>query len=173
VSIPDPFPAHIVESLRLIGCEWATFCELDRSRKEVLANIESPVSEPIGPEEDGTFWRIVDDHPLCRQQRRGRFDALKLSDSHSRNELRRMEVYADWFHPSGVEYELEVGIPSPLTHTKTFLLDDGRRDFTERDRALLNLLQPHFAALYRAAEVRRFADAARVSSRSPARSPGG
>jgi hypothetical protein len=44
-----------------------------------------------------------------------------------------------------------VAIPSPLDHTKTFLFDDGRRDFTERDRALLNLLQPHLAQLDRAA----------------------
>jgi DNA-binding CsgD family transcriptional regulator len=160
---PEPFPAHIIENLRtLVGCEWATFCELDRSRKKVLTLVESPVPEPLGPDEDETFWRIVEDHPLCRQQRRGRFDALKLSDFHSRRELRRMEVYADWFQPLGAEYELEVGIPSPLTHTKTFLFDDARRDFTERDRALLNLLQPHFAQLYRAAEIRRFADAARA-----------
>jgi DNA-binding CsgD family transcriptional regulator len=61
-----------------------------------------------------------------------------------------------------VEDELEIAIPSPFTHTKTFLFDDTRRDFTERDRALLNLLQPHFVQLYRAAEIRRFADRARA-----------
>jgi DNA-binding CsgD family transcriptional regulator len=162
-SGPEPFPAHVVERLRvLLGCEWATFCELDRSRKQVLALVESPVPDPIGGDEDDTFWRIVDDHPLCRAQRRGRFDALKLSDFHSRREFHGTEVYADWFRPFGTEYELEVGIPSPLDHMKTFLFDDGRRDFSERDRSLLNLLQPHFVQLYRAAEIRRFADSARA-----------
>jgi DNA-binding CsgD family transcriptional regulator len=160
---PDPFPAHVLESLRaLVGCEWASYCELDRRHKEVLALVESPVPEPIGGDDDDTFWRIVDEHPLCRAQRRGRFDALKLSDFLSRRELHRTGVYADWFRPAGAEYELEVGIPSPLTHTKTFLFDDARRDFSERDRALLNLLQPHFVHLHRAAEVRRVADSARA-----------
>jgi DNA-binding CsgD family transcriptional regulator len=159
---PDPFPAHVLESLRvLVGCEWASYCELDRPRKQVLAIVESPVPEVI-EDEDDVFWRIVEEHPLCRAQRKGRFDALKLSDFHTRRELHRMEVYADWFRPYGTEYELEVGIPSPLSHTKTFLFDDARRDFSERDRALLNLLQPHFVQLHRAAEVRRFADTARA-----------
>lgn len=37
-----------------------------------------------------------------------------------------------------------------------FLFDRaGGRDFTERDRALLDLLRPHFANLYRAAHTRR------------------
>jgi DNA-binding CsgD family transcriptional regulator len=159
---PDPFPAHVLEGLRvLVGCEWVSYCELDRRRKELIALVESPVPEPVGGDDDELFWRIVEDHPLCRAQRKGRFDALKLSDFHTRRELRRMELYAEWFRPFGVEYELEVGIPAPLTHTKTFLFDDARRDFSERDRALLNLLQPHFVQLHRAAGIRRFADTAR------------
>jgi DNA-binding CsgD family transcriptional regulator len=161
---PEPFPAPIVARLReLVGSEWASFCELDRRRRRTLALVESPVPEVADEEEDElTFWRIVDQHPLCEAHRQGRFDALKLSDFHTRRELRRLEVYADWFGPYGVECELEVGIPSPLHHTKTFLFENGRRDFTERERALLNLLQPHLAALYNAAVVRRVVDSARV-----------
>jgi DNA-binding CsgD family transcriptional regulator len=160
----DPFPGPIVERLReLVGSEWASFCQLDRRRRRTLALVESPVPEvPDEAEDELTFWRIVDQHPLCQAQLRGRFDALKLSDFHTRRELRRTEVYADWFRPYDVECEIEVGIPSPLHHTKTFLFENARRDFTERDRALLNLLQPHFVALYNAAAVRRIVDSARA-----------
>jgi DNA-binding CsgD family transcriptional regulator len=160
---PDPFPVTVVEHLRtLVGSEWASYCELDRRKRRGLALIESPLPELDADEEDEVFWRIVDDHPLCQAQCRGRFDALKLSDFYTLRELRRLDVYADWFRPFGVDHELEVGIPSPLEHTKTFLFENARRDFTERDRALANLLQPHFVALYRAAEVRRLADTARA-----------
>ena len=159
----DPFPVPVLEHLRaLIGADWASYCELDRRRECTIALIESPVPEVDGDEDELTFWRIVDDHPLCQAQRRGRFDALKLSDFHTLRELRRLELHADWFRPVGIEYELEVGIPSPLEHTKTFLFDNERRDFTERDRALLNLLQPHLTQLHRAATVRRLADTARA-----------
>jgi DNA-binding CsgD family transcriptional regulator len=159
----DPFPAPVLERLRvLVGAEWATFCELDRRQRRGIAIVETPVPEVDGDEDEATFWRIVEDHPLCQAQRRGRFDALKLSDFHTRRELRRLELYADWFRPFAIECELEVGIPSPLDHTKTFLFDNERRDFTERDRALLNLLQPHLVQLYRAAAVRRLAETARA-----------
>jgi DNA-binding CsgD family transcriptional regulator len=160
---PEPFPVHVLEGLRvLVGCDWASYCELDRRDRQQLGLVECPVFDVQLPDEEAIFWRIVDQHPLCRAQKHGRFDALKLSDFHGRRELHRLEVYADWFRPLGIEYELEVAIPSPLEHTKTFLFDDQRRDFGERERALLNLLQPHLAQLHRAAAVRRVADSARA-----------
>jgi DNA-binding CsgD family transcriptional regulator len=158
---PDPFPAHIVDQLRaLLGCEWGSYCELDRRAERVLALVEAPV--PEGELSDETFWRIVGEHPLCRALARGRFDALKLSDFHTRRELRRTALYADWFRPAGIEYELEVAIPSRLEHTKTFLFDDARHDFGERERALLNLLQPHLVQLDRTAALRRQVEATPV-----------
>ena len=160
---PEPFPVHVLEGLRaLVGCQWASYCELDRRRRRQLALIESPAPEAQLPDGEAIFWRVVDQHPLCRAQKQGHFDALKLSDFHSRRALHGLEVYAEWFRPFGVEHELEVGIPSPLEHTKTFLFDDGRRDFGERERTLLNLLQPHLVQLHRAAAVRRIADTARA-----------
>jgi DNA-binding CsgD family transcriptional regulator len=160
----EPFPVHVLEGLRgLVGCELVTYSELDGRHRRQLGLIASDGSEGQLPDEEAkTFWHMVDQHPLCRAQRRGRFDALKLSDFHSRRELHSLEIYADLLRPWGVEFELEVAIPSPVEHSKTFLFDDARHDFDERDRALLNLLQPHFVQLHRAAAVRRVADGARA-----------
>jgi DNA-binding CsgD family transcriptional regulator len=161
---PEPFPVHVLEVLRgLVGCELVTYSEQDGRHRRQLAHIDcgGPEGQP-SDEEMETFWRLVDQHPLCRAQRRGRFDALKLSDFHSRRELHRLEIYADLFRPWGLEFELEVAIPSPFEHSKTFLFDDARHDFDERDRALLNLLQPHLVQLHTAAGVRRIADGARA-----------
>jgi RNA polymerase sigma factor (sigma-70 family) len=152
---PDAFPTHVVDQLRaLVGCEWGTYCELDRRAKRVLAAFEAPVLGDEGASDD-TFWRIAGEHPMCRAHLRGRFDALKLSDFHTPRSLRRTQLYHDWFKPVGVEYEIEVALPSRLEHTKTFLFDDARRDFGERERTLLNLLQPHLVQLDRNAALRR------------------
>jgi hypothetical protein len=71
-------------------------------------------------------------------------------------ELRNSRTYAEWCRPFGFEHEIIVGLDAPLSHTKVFLFDrSGSRDFNERDRALLDLLRPHFANLYRAAHTRR------------------
>src|SRR5262245_15786185 len=63
---PDAFPTHVVDQLRaLLGCEWGTYCELDRRAKCVLAVFEAPALGDGGGSED-TFWRIAELHPLCR-----------------------------------------------------------------------------------------------------------
>jgi DNA-binding CsgD family transcriptional regulator len=84
----------------------------------------------------------------------------------SLRQLRRSRIYAVWFRPY-VERELEVAIPSPPWHTKTFLFDRRRgRDFTERDRLILDLLQPHFGRLWRTAQTRRRLHAALAALKS-------
>ena len=81
---------------------------------------------------------------------------MKVSDFLTTKELRQREIYWEYFHPWGVEYQISVGLDAPLSHTKVFVLDRmGGRDFTERDRAVLDLLRPHLASLYAAAQVRR------------------
>jgi DNA-binding CsgD family transcriptional regulator len=49
-----------------------------------------------------------------------------------------------------------VGLDAPLTHTKVFIFDrGGTTDFSERDRAVLEVLRPHLPRLYEAARARR------------------
>ena len=57
------------------------------------------------------FWRIVEDHPLCRhQQAYADFSATRLSDVVSHRSLVNSRVYAEWFRPAGIAAELEAGI---------------------------------------------------------------
>jgi DNA-binding CsgD family transcriptional regulator len=153
----DVFPPPFLERLaRLVPCDIVSYCELDRTRRRILRCTDFPrVENP--PDWEQVFWRIVDEHPLCLYQARtGDFSAVKLSDFITRPQLHGLEIYVDWFGPWGIEHELEVGIPSPLVHTKTFLFDRGvGRDFSERERLVLNLLQPHLARLYELAELKR------------------
>jgi DNA-binding CsgD family transcriptional regulator len=94
--------------------------------------------------------------PVCAYQDATHdFAPRKLSDFLTRNELHRREIYADFFRPLGVEFELDVGLPAPLTHTKVFLFTRGERDFTERERLLLDLLRPYLRLLYTAARDQR------------------
>jgi DNA-binding CsgD family transcriptional regulator len=160
----DPFPAHMVELLRLlVGSEQAAFCEEDRVHKRLRwyqatcedGRLFSGDGEDE-PAEWETFWRLESEHPLC-QAHRVRFDAMRISDFLTARQWHRTAVYNDYYlaYLDGMEYEIEVGIPSHLDHTKTFFFLSAHRDFGERDRALLNLLAPHLAQLYEAATVRR------------------
>jgi DNA-binding CsgD family transcriptional regulator len=103
-----------------------------------------------------SYWEIADEHPVCSWHNRGDFRAVKLSDFLTLTQLRRSRIYALWLQSGEVERELAVAIPSPPWHTKTFLFDRPRGpDFSERERLMLDLLQPHLGRLWRAAQTRR------------------
>jgi DNA-binding CsgD family transcriptional regulator len=86
--------------------------------------------------------------------------ARKLSDFVTRKQWHRFDVYVEYFRFFGVEDKLMVWLPDPAPHRKVFGFDRcGNRDFGERERLLLNVLQLHLSALDAAAHTRRRAAA--------------
>jgi DNA-binding CsgD family transcriptional regulator len=143
-SLPRSLLARLAA---LTGADAATFSELDRDEKRILAETSSAEDED---DDVALFWRIVDRHPLCRHHAEtGRLDAIKLSDFGGRRARRRLEIYTDWYGRYGIVDELEAGLWPSQRFTKTLILQSFSRDFTERDRNVLNVLRPHLTALYR------------------------
>jgi DNA-binding CsgD family transcriptional regulator len=164
VTGPDPFPSGLLDRLRgLVPCEFVTYAELDRVGQHVLfidTCTNGRALPEASPDDLATFWRQLPQVPIAAHHARTLdFAARKLSDFVTRRQLRQREYYADFLHPWGIEYRLVVGLPAPLSRTKCFMFDDGRRDFTERDRLLLDLLRPHLVPLYESAKARRLAAA--------------
>lgn len=162
LSGDQPFtPELLVELGRLIEADWVTYHETDYVRRRLLLFVPRPGDDDEEEEWDGDIpdheWDLMNEHPVCRQWRQdGRFSALRLSDVISRREFRESRFYAEFFAPWGMEYELKVRLPSPPWHGKTFALHrNGGRDFTARDRLVLELLAPHFSRLWHEARTRR------------------
>jgi DNA-binding CsgD family transcriptional regulator len=156
----DPFPRSVVASLHgLVPSDIVTYCELDRLRKVCIRSTAAPEIGNDDESELELYWRLRDQHPVCHHHERTRdFRAWRISDFVSRTELRRRAIYWEYFRPWEIEHQLTVGLDAPLTHTKVFVLTrSGGRDFTQRDRELLNLLRPHLQAIYERARVRRAA----------------
>jgi DNA-binding CsgD family transcriptional regulator len=152
----EPFPPETLAALRrLVPCDAVAYEEQDRVQQQVLWFAEDPVCDGGQPTVD--YWDIRQDYPPCHHQDlTGNFHAVKLSDFMSRRELWDSRIYAEFLRPLGIEHGILVGLDAPLSHTKVFLFDrSGGRDFTERDRVLLDLLRPHLANLYHAAQTRR------------------
>jgi DNA-binding CsgD family transcriptional regulator len=158
----DPFARNVLDELaKLVPADWITYCEQDRVRQRVRYGVRWPGADWGDRPAAVSYWDIADEHPVCSWHNRGDARALKLSDFLGIRQLRRTRVYALWFRPANIERELSVPIPSPPWHTKTFLFARRPgRDFTERDRLLLNLLQPHLSRLWRAGQTRRQLQAA-------------
>jgi DNA-binding CsgD family transcriptional regulator len=175
VDGPDPFPRELLDLLReLVPCDFVRYAELDRVERRTLlvdgCTHSHQAAEAMDPREgDRIFWSVIRQSPIYAYHvETGDFGASKLSDFLSGRALRRLDVYTEFFHPNGIERRLAVGLPAPLSHTKTFLFDRGRtRDFGERDRAVLDRLQPHLLALYGAARDRRRAAALALDHAGP------
>jgi DNA-binding CsgD family transcriptional regulator len=157
VETDDPFPPELLATFRcLVPCDVVAFSEQDRVQQESLSCIGFPDDDDDDVPFD-VYWRLRHEHPVCHYQDvTGDFRAFKWTDFVSKRELRRRQIYAELFRATGTEYQLVVGLDAPFWHTKVFTFNrGGGRDFGERDRTVLDVLRPHLAQLYRAAEARR------------------
>ena len=147
-------PEILLELGKLVEADSIEYAEKDRVRQRWGYVVDRPGDEYDLPEI--SYWEIEADHPVCSPRNTGDFRPRKISDVMSLKELRRSRIYSIWFRPLGVERELTLAIPSPPWHMKTFILNRGRGpDFTERDRRVLDVLQPHLARLWQTAQLRR------------------
>jgi DNA-binding CsgD family transcriptional regulator len=148
-----PFPPGLLEQMRrLVGASTATFNELDRERRRTLFQSWSDADGPAGAEvpsdegpEGGLYWQYRHEHPLCRY-RESTNDwtrALIVSDFATQREFRRTTLWQSAYRDAGVNYWLDVGLRSDGRLTRTFVFTHDSRDFGERERLVLDLLQPH------------------------------
>jgi DNA-binding CsgD family transcriptional regulator len=156
-----PFTPDLLSELgRLVRADWIAYSELDAVRSVLLFEVEHTGDECGIPFPDPLWHEVVPTHPVRVAHRGGYAGALKVSDFLSGAELRRSRLY-EWQRQFGVTHSMEI----PLFHSRwrpTTLHFDrfGGPDFSERDRELLDILQPHLARLWRAPRTRRLLRAA-------------
>jgi DNA-binding CsgD family transcriptional regulator len=90
--------------------------------------------------------RNIFDHPFTRHgMKHGMARALRLSDFVTLTQLRKMRIYREAFQPARIGRLLSIGaFGGPGTATLSLTRPERARDFSERDRWLLELLRPHF-----------------------------
>lgn len=94
------------------------------------------------------------EHPLIAHYRRtGDGRALKISDFLSRESFHALSLYREFFGPLGIEDQIAVTLPSTQATLIGIALNRGS-DFSERERAVLNMLRPYLARAYGAVRER-------------------
>jgi DNA-binding CsgD family transcriptional regulator len=142
-----PFPEETLAVLaELVPCDGIGVFEVDRVRRR---------NYPLDGEQDEQWWEVAHQHPICTYvEESGDFRTLKTSDFLTRTRLHRLELYDHSLRPYGCEYWMVLPLRSPPWHERGFNLIRARRDFSERDRTILDLLAPHFLRLIRNLELR-------------------
>jgi DNA-binding CsgD family transcriptional regulator len=112
---------------------------------------------PAEAEAAGAFEAVVGRaarHPLLAAHAGHRRRALRLSDATERRLLARSDLYRELLHPSGVEYEIAIGIHVGRGEAVVGGLGRTELDFSERDRDVLDLVRPGLEEAIRAADAR-------------------
>src|SRR5436309_9316132 len=112
---------------------------------------------PSEAEPPGAFETIVGDavgHPLLLAHAVRRRPALRLSEAVEPRRLSHSELYGDLLHPSGVEYAITVGVRAERREMVVAGLGRSERQFSERDRDVLDLVRPVLEAALRDAKAR-------------------
>lgn len=149
---PEDFRAALLPGLReLVPCELASYNEVDIEIEWVVTALDPPEAMP--PDGAEIFVRFGHQNPLlARYQRTRDGRPYKWSDLITRRELHRTELYSQLYGPMGVEYQIAFCLPTPPEVVIAFALNRGRRDFSESERRLLELVRAPLIRAYRTVE---------------------
>lgn len=155
VQTPDDFAAVVLAGLpKLVHSTLTGYNEYNpaRNRNRYLAD---PLSaEP--PPGVAVFNAFIHEHPIIRYYRETTDgQALKISDFLAQNQYHRLGLYNEYFRHAypPVEDLMAFFFLWRERQALAMALCRPKRNFTERDRLLLNLLHPHLRQAYLNAEA--------------------
>ncbi len=143
------FPMPVLEAMRrLIPCDVVTYHESMGGEPAVVS-----AGEPRG-EMPGDY------RPACKRywHQDGLAPATgarKVSDLLTRREFHRTELYQYAAGPVGIEDMFRLWLDPEHGSAARLEFDRAQRDFSERDRDVLDVLAPHFTQLHKRALTRR------------------
>jgi DNA-binding CsgD family transcriptional regulator len=153
----EPFPREFLEQLTrlipadvIVGYHEAVIGAPCRT----VEVIEVP-TDPIPAEVEEAVPQIFRQEPFLHGRYRSERRALKASYQMTRRRRRQTEWYATVWKPLGIDDSLRVWLPAPVGRARVINLERSGRNFTERERALLEFLRPALIKIHTAASARR------------------
>lgn len=96
------------------------------------------------PDAEQLFQQHLPEHPLLRHyQATGDLAARRVSDVASDRHFRSLGLYRDFYRPARVDHQLIVSVPAPHDGMISVVLNRHRRDFSDQQREVIDLLRPH------------------------------
>jgi DNA-binding CsgD family transcriptional regulator len=141
----DSFRVGILPGLaQLVPADLVGYNEVDPGNGDALVVLHPDMAIETGE----VLSRLAHQHPLISLQlSEGDLRTYKISDFLTRREFHSLELYDELYRVLGAEDQIAFGLPGPTVIG--IAMNRGRRDFSERDRELLDLLRPHLAQAYR------------------------
>ncbi|MEO8463289.1 MAG: helix-turn-helix transcriptional regulator [Chloroflexota bacterium] len=155
----------------LVPCDAVTYQEADlhakRFRMVVGVGPDGDADDAI--DEEQLYWAVGPCPISDYRDRTGDLAAVRMSDVVSQRRYREMPIFREYFRPAGLEQMIDVGLPTAPQCHRSFILfrQESDREFSERDRAVLDAVQPHFSRFEQVAALRhQLAERARAQDSS-------
>jgi DNA-binding CsgD family transcriptional regulator len=126
-------------------------------RVELATGAVRHEAAPAEAERPGAFDAVVRgaaDHPLLAAHAARRRPAVRLSELVERRSLARSDLHGDLLHAAGAGYEIAIGMRTGRGEAVVAGLGRGEREFSERDRDVLDLVRAGLEAALRATQAR-------------------
>jgi DNA-binding CsgD family transcriptional regulator len=142
----DAYHSELLSALAVaLPCELAVWNEFQ------IGGWEEPLSrtEPrdaISPALWSAFASHMLEHPLIRHYAAGDRSAHRLSDATGARAFHRLGLYVEFFRPLTIEHQLTLGLAGAPGRLVGISLNRARRDFSDEELLLAELLRPHLQA---------------------------
>lgn len=146
----EAFVTHLLSGIStLIPSEVTSYTEIDLRTGPVEASTRVMPIDARFPEDREIFAAHMAEHPIVTYwQQTGDGRALKISDFLTQRQFHRLGLYREFYRQEGVEDQMTTMLPARPPRLIGIGLHRGRRNFSERDRLLLNLLRPHLVQVH-------------------------
>ena len=140
---------NIVRALpSLIQADVHSYTETNHQENTAILE-DAPGGPVMSPTEKECYSQFSLQHPtIAYYQQTGDGQTLKISDFLTSSEWQRTDLYSHVYRPHGLKYNLGAGLALSKEVVMALGLSRGRKDFSERDRSILNLLRPHCLQAY-------------------------
>lgn len=145
------YPRRVVAALgTLIPARFITYNEIHRDGARNRYVWWPPDTQPKGDRRlVKAFERHVGEHPLiAHYATTDDSRALAISDVMDRREFHRLNLYKEFFKKVGVEHQLAVTLRVSRGVVIGIALSRKTKDFSPRDKHLVQLLRPHLIQAY-------------------------
>ena len=153
----EPYPPAMLARLQsLVASDQAAYQELDVEAR-CFMGLTSADPDDDEVEDEELYWTVgpcpITDYRL----RTGDLTAIRMSDVMGRQRYHDSPFYREYFLPVSLDHVLDLGLSTDRQRYRSIVLIRGRdtADFSERDRAVLELLRPHLRAREARADLQR------------------
>lgn len=174
---PDAWHSRLISAIsKMVSSNSISYNNINPIEQKVIYHQKPSVY--VSPKDIPIYEKYMHDHPIMKilypaltkrhpfkddiKGRIRRIDssyikhpegrAMKISDMLTDNQFRSLGLYNEFYRKYDTEYQICLPLSYGPNAGEGIAVNRNRRDFTERDRLMLNLLGPHIIQAYKNAE---------------------